>query len=307
MLLVGAFFTLALGLTFAVAASQEQAATSTDKSTAPSKAEILQRLAETSLSPNRVGNAEGAPLLILSSDSKEISNTEYRSLVGKVTPSKSLVSFPQVRIQNTTDREIRAFSLLLKNDQTKRIHFFRTAGINLKPQDIYQVIAERWVHLEDLPSKENQRGQKPYLSKLLEDPSQRAIFWSSESMWLIGNSSDIEIRVGSVEFVDGSQWIIPAETEPAKESRERIPLTVAFRPTNFANPAALRLAGNRLPACVCSCGEICWSPRVCDCAGQCNDCIQMQACVSCTTNCCNTACDSVPLAGIGTNSVAIAS
>jgi hypothetical protein len=209
-ILAGAFFTLALGLTFAVAGSQEQAANSADKSTAASKAEILQSLAETSLSPNRIGNVEGAPLVILFSGSKEISNTEYRSLVGKITPSERLVSCPQVKVQNTTGHEIRAFILLLKNDQTKRIHFFRTAGISLKPQDGYQVISERWVHLENLPSKENQRGQKPYLSKLLEDPAQRAIFWSSESMWLIGSSSDIEIRVGSVEFADGSQWNMPA-------------------------------------------------------------------------------------------------
>src|SRR5947209_15917406 len=90
MLLVGSFFTLALGLTFAFAASQEQTANSADKSTTSSKAEILQKLTEISLSPNRIGNAEGAPLLILSSGSKEISNTEYRSLVGKTTPSKTL-------------------------------------------------------------------------------------------------------------------------------------------------------------------------------------------------------------------------
>ena len=218
-LLAGVCFTLALGFKITFATSQEQAATSADKSTASSKAEILQRLTEASLSSARVGNVEGAPLLILFAGSREISNTEYRSLVGKITPSERLVSFPQVKIQNTTDREIRAFSLLLKNDQTKRIHFFRTAGISLKPQDIYQIISERWVHLENLLSKENQRGQKPYMSELLKDPSQRAIFWSSESMWLIGNSNDIEIRVGSVEFADGTQWNMPAEAEPVKEPR----------------------------------------------------------------------------------------
>lgn len=290
MLLVGAFFTLALGLMLASAASREQAANSADKSMAASKAEILQKLTESSLSSNRIGNAEGAPLLILASGSKEISNTEYRSLVGKITPSKNLVSFPEVKIQNTTDREIRAFSLLLKNDQTRGLHFFRTSGISLKPQGEYQVMSERWVRPENTPARDDQRGHKPYLSKVLEDPSQRAIFWSSERMWLIGNSSDIEVRVGFVEFADGSQWIIPADAEPIKESRERIPLTVAFRPTSFTDPAPLRPAANRLPSCVCSCGEYCWTADVCDCAGDCNDCTQWPACQSCVNNCCNTAC-----------------
>ena len=215
-LLAGAFFTLALGLTFAFAARQEQGTNSADKSKTSAKSDILQRLKETPLLSNRVGNAEGSPLLILSSGSKEISNTEYRSLVGKVTPSEKLVSFPRVSVQNTSDREIRAFSLLLKNDQTKGLHFFRTSGISLKPQDEYQVISERWIRPGNPPSKNAQKGHKPYLSKLLEDPAQQAIFWSSERTWLIGSSSDIEVRVGFIEFADGSQWTIPADTEPAK-------------------------------------------------------------------------------------------
>lgn len=171
---------------------------------------------------------EGAPLLILSSDSKEISNTEYRGLVGKSTPSQTLVSFPQVKIRNTTGQEIRSFAMMIKINQTRTIHFFRASGINLKPQDEYQVIPERWVRPENLSLTDNKREHKPYLSTLLKDPSQRAIFWSSERMWLIGNSSDIEIRVGFVEFANGSHWNMPADAEPAKESGERILRNVAF-------------------------------------------------------------------------------
>jgi hypothetical protein len=294
MLLVGAFSTLASCLTFVFAASQEQITNSADKATISSKADILQRLTEISLSPNRIENAEGAPLLILSSGSKEISNMEYRSLVGKITPSKTLVSFPQVKIQNTTGQEIRSFALMLRTDQTRAIHFFRASGINLKPQDEYQVIPERWVRPENLSLKDNQREHKPYLSTLLKDPSQRAIFWSSERMWLIGNSSDIEIRVGFVEFADGSHWTMPADAEPAKESGGRIFRNVAFRPASFTNSAPSILAVSGLPSCVCSCGEYCWSQGVCDCAGNCNDCIQFQQCVNCLNNCCNTACGLCP-------------
>ncbi|PYP83809.1 MAG: hypothetical protein DMF61_22025 [Blastocatellia bacterium AA13] len=202
---ISLFFTLALCLRFAFATSQRQAVGSDEQSGGSTKSEILQRITAASGVQTRIENGEGAPAVILSSGAKEISNMEYRGLVGKTTPSQNLVSFPEVKVQNTSGREIRAFALLLKNHQTNSMHFFKTIGIKLGPNEEYEVLAERWIRPESLPSAA-QKGKKPYLSGILQDPAQRAAFWSSEKMWMIGNSSDLDVRVGFVEFADGSSW-----------------------------------------------------------------------------------------------------
>jgi hypothetical protein len=227
MALMAAFVNLGLGLGFAFAASQEPTATPADKSVPKSRNKILQRLSETPLSPNRVQNEDRAPLLILSGGSKEISNVEYRWLVGRNTPSKSLVSFPEVTLQNVSGNEIKAFAMLLRNRQTGAMHFFKTSGISLMPLDEYQVVSERWVRPEKLSSRADTADGKPTLSTLLKDPSQRAMFWVSERMWLVGNASDIELRIGLVEFVDGSRWTSPSDAEPTRESKKVVSAAAA--------------------------------------------------------------------------------
>src|SRR5436853_293707 len=82
---------------------------------------------------------------------------------------------------------------------------------------------------------------------------------------------------------------LPTETSLLRQSKAHLARTVAYKPASLLNGVRAVPAVNRLPECVCSCGEYCWSQGVCDCSGDCNDCTEYKMCTTCMNTCCGAA------------------
>lgn len=247
----------------AAAAQSDSGSTPAAAGIGQKKARLIERVKRSTSVAIPFENLEGVPLAITESSSKELSNTEYRDLVGLSTPSDKVTSFPDVKLVNHSDRRVTSFTLFFEKLETKTLYFFKASGVDIAPHGAYFVSASRWV--------------KAF--------SETPIDWDSEKVWLVGDSSEFTLKLAQVELEDGSKWVIRDSTRPSTESDARF-LRVGF----FGNArSGLRPNPNLLRkppfSCVCSCGVTCRPGGGWDCTGHGESCSYTEA-SACLNNCC---------------------
>lgn len=252
---IGAFAVLLLVSLSAWAG--RQSSTMLDSGVDKKKARMIEKIKRSPSVATRVADSE-APLVVRESNSKEIRNSDYHELVGRTTPSERVSSFPEVKLFNGSDKRVTAFTLLLEKVGTSNLYFIKSAKISILPREDYVVSSFRWIQW--------QRSDQP--------PD-----FDSAEIWLIGGADEFIVRVGMVQFEDGSKWEI-GDVEAPRKSDARISRV------GFEGPMTSRLQPLRYTprSCVCSCGATCHDGSY-DCTGHGESCSYGEA-VGCINGCC---------------------
>jgi hypothetical protein len=150
--------------------------------------------------PIAIDNYEGIPLFIQKADVKEITNDQYYQLIGSTKGSNNYVSFPNVTLTNNTNQVVTGFALLLGNKQTKRVHWVMFNDLSIEPAASYSVRPSDWIQPEKV-FRVSEEGKTTKTNRPTAD-------LDSEKIWLPGTIAELILRVGIVEFKEGSKWII---------------------------------------------------------------------------------------------------
>ena len=243
------------------------------------RAEIIEKVKQAPQVPTRFVNPNQAPLTILDSSSKEISSAEYSDLVGLTAVADRIASFPDVKIVNNTGKRVTAFMLILKNEKTNQMHAIKASGIKVEPYTEYLVEAPRWVR----PDKQaGATKDEAHTSMKI----QRTPGFDSERMWHLGKASDLVVRVGLVEFEDGSRWMMEEPSDSPTVPGARLSRAGYFSPIRSSRSLVARPARNVLFSCTCSCGVTCHSGGGYDCSADGGSCNRYEEFINCVNNCC---------------------
>jgi hypothetical protein len=263
------FCALLLAVALNTEAVSQDASYQTAKATAnQQRADLLEKVKRAPSVLNSFENASDTPLIILNSNSKEISKDDYHGLIGLTSTSDTLVSFPDVTLVNNSNKAINSFILLLTNRKSKSMPFLKASGVNIQPNSTYIVSASRWVRWDK--------------------QSNRAPDLDSEKMWLLGSATDLTVRVAQVVFTDNSKWVMEDGQPQTGIQVSR----AAFTNVSFYTSAFTMTRRRVAFSCVCSCGVTCHRDGSWTCSGDGGDCTRYQEAINCINTCCANAANS---------------
>lgn len=147
-----------------------------------------------------VDSSEHPAVSIQLANTKTITKSQYRELTGGLAASTRYSSCPAVRVINSSDQAVKAFSLGLLNKRTNALDVLRIGSHQLEPGEEFVVDPLLWAKTRKKPTKTLiQRDSLTWEDKSPPD-------WNSEEMWFPGDAADLQIFVGEVEFSNGTTW-----------------------------------------------------------------------------------------------------
>ena len=147
-----------------------------------------------------VESSERPAVSIQSASTKTITKSQYRELTGGLPASARYSACPAVRVINTSQQTVKAFSLGLLNKRTNSLDVLRIGSHQLEPGEEFVVDPLLWAKTRKKPTKTFiQRDGLTWEDKRPPD-------WNSEEMWFPGDAADLLIFIGEVEFSDGTTW-----------------------------------------------------------------------------------------------------
>ncbi len=139
---------------------------------------------------------EDAPMKILEAKVKEISLTDYEKLTSEKSELQKIISVPEVKMINVSNKTITAVSLIIDDKEAEIGKGIYIKEQNIKPGDAFNISREGFVRLEQSTSVDD-NGKTTTINK---NPMKNSNFWLS-----FPDKSRLKVRI-FVEFSDGSKW-----------------------------------------------------------------------------------------------------
>lgn len=138
-----------------------------------------------------------APLKIVESKVTEISGEEYAKLTSKTTELKTVISFPETRFLNTSDRNIKQVFFLTKDRATGNVKSIFIRDLSIKPGANFTIKSGVRVRPDYITSVDKGGNVEQNLKEIL----------LSESYWLpTSDKNNLQIQV-SVMFEGEDTWV----------------------------------------------------------------------------------------------------
>jgi hypothetical protein len=167
------------------------AAVLTDEKTA--LVEKIQKSEDFSL---RIKEDADAPLKILSATVKEISRDDYQGLTGKVTDLNVVISVPEAKLQNTSDKKIVGVFFITRDLSTNKLKGMMMKDVSIEPGQIFNIKRGGAVKTEPI-------------TVAGDDGTVRELTGESmvgENYWLpFTDKNQLQVSV-VVTFADGTSW-----------------------------------------------------------------------------------------------------
>lgn len=198
--LVGLFVVIALTLDVKTNSQQRQVLNLKEKG------ELLKQVENSAEIPFNVIEDEDSPFKITEAKVKEISGSEFTKLTGKTTDLATVMSFPEVKLINTSGKTITSFWLAVRNTETKSVRGFIQYKISVSPGQNYTVSRDNFASPRQVTVSDSEGVRKEWSHQK----------WDSEKLWLdFAKNPNVFVAIGHVTFDDGSEWLVSGE-EPIK-------------------------------------------------------------------------------------------
>lgn len=146
------------------------------------KSTLMTKVEKSADLPLRIIENQDAPLRVIEARSKEISAADFTRLTGAETKLPSVSSAPQVTVQNTSDKTILSFMLVVRDPDARIMRSRGVRQLSIPPGGKFTVPAN---HKMD-----------------------------SEKYWIpFSARSNFYVTIGAVTFDDGTRWLIKEEGE----------------------------------------------------------------------------------------------
>lgn len=169
--------------------------------TSTSSKALVERVKQSSDLSVNFTNFSTVPLNIERATVTEISGSDYQVLTGKATSAAKVASFPNITLQNITDRHVTKLTIVIGNKNTGKASALTLNKISLKPQEVFTVHTSDWRAERSIQMVDN--GDSAESIPKIAD-------FDSDRMWLSGDASaeDLTVRLAMVGFDDGNMWLI---------------------------------------------------------------------------------------------------
>ncbi len=139
---------------------------------------------------------EDAPMKILEAKVKEISLSDYEKLTSEKSELQKIISVPQVKMVNVSDKTITGVSLLIDDKEAEIGKGIYLREQNIKPGETFNVSRAGFVRPEQITSV-NDAGN---ISSINKNPMKNSAFWLP-----FPDNNRLKVRT-FVEFSDGTKW-----------------------------------------------------------------------------------------------------
>ena len=146
-------------------------------------------------------NLEGVPIQIQAASAREVSKRIFRQLTGEASGHRSMSTYPDVTLVNTSQRTIKSLMLLVHSraEEQKSGHGVLAKDLSIYPGDTYFFASAKWPQAERVTIEQDGKYTSALRQPRLDSPK----------AWLPGGASDLTVVVGMVVLDDGSHWKIP--------------------------------------------------------------------------------------------------
>lgn len=152
----------------------------------------------------RVLENSDTPLRLLEAKSKEVSAAEFTRLTSAATNLSNISSFPEARVQNTSDKTINMFMLIVRDPFARSMRSQVFKGLSIRPGESFSVTSERFITPEKVTYTDNKGVAVTAEKSRLE----------SVNNWVqFAERSNFFVTVGMVVFEDGTSWTVAEEGE----------------------------------------------------------------------------------------------
>jgi hypothetical protein len=156
--------------------------------------DLLKKLKSDPGMPLAINNSLEAPVVIIEAFSKEISSADFRVLTGSSAKSEVSISFPEVKMLNTSGKVITSFSLVMQmKDSSGSFYWTRLSGLEIEPNDSFSVTSSQWVGSMSVRTRDGK------VEKVARD-------LTASEMWVPGYSSAASVFIVDMKFSDGTEW-----------------------------------------------------------------------------------------------------
>ena len=146
--------------------------------------------------PLAIQQDEDTPLRILEAKAKEVSAADYEKLTSSKSDHPLIVSAPEVRMLNVSNKIINRVMLLVSDPSVEKSTGLMRHNLSLSPGVAYTILPADFVKPDYLNAVE-ENGKA---TSSVKDPMK------SKSFWLpFADKSKLRVRV-AVEFQDGTKW-----------------------------------------------------------------------------------------------------
>ncbi len=152
----------------------------------------------------RILENSNTPLRLLEAKSKEISAAEFTRLTGAATTLSSISSFPEATVQNTSDKTINMFMLIVRDPAARSMRSQVFKGLSIRPGESFSVTSERFI----TPEKVTYTDNKGVAVTAEKSPLESVNNWIQ-----FAERSNFFVTVGMVVFEDGTRWTLTEEGE----------------------------------------------------------------------------------------------
>lgn len=148
-----------------------------------------------------VNNLDQPPLTIVTANGKVIDGLYYQRLTGGKANASSYVTFPNLKLFNSSSLTIVRVTVYMKSKLIDEAHNVTFRNVRIDPGTEFQVSSKDWAgpraKTEFKFTEKNGKYERANQELGLE----------SEATWLPGNVQDYSIGLMSVEFENGTKWV----------------------------------------------------------------------------------------------------
>jgi hypothetical protein len=182
----------------AVAKQHAGAETAGQQKSAQQKKALIDRIR--SLPSNDVPSIDpvGLPLHIVSASSREIPKLVFREITGEASHQRTMSTYPEITLVNTSQKTITGFTILMKNNLDSMGHAIVMKRVSIAPGATYLLPSAKWPKPEKVTTERDGKFVSVVKIPGLDSPK----------AWLPGSASDSKVVVGMVTFSDGTTWTV---------------------------------------------------------------------------------------------------
>jgi len=171
-----------------------QAPVFTDENT-----QLIQRIRDSEDYPLQIKQAADTPFPILSATVKEISREDYQKLTGKVTDLNTVISVPEAKLQNISNKRIIELFFITRDLSTNKLKGMMMKDISVEPGEFFYIKRGGAVKTDSVTVAKDDGTVRELTKESM----------TNENYWLpYANKDQLQVSV-VVTFADESTWANP--------------------------------------------------------------------------------------------------
>lgn len=160
------------------------------------KTSLVERIQKLSDHPLRIKEDSDTPFKILSATVKEISREDYQNLTGKMTELNAVISVPEARLQNVSEKKIVGVFFITRDLPSNKLKGMMMKDVSIDPGQIFTIKRGGSVKTDSLTVADNDGTVRELTRESMV----------GENYWLpFPDKNQLQVSV-VVTFADGSTW-----------------------------------------------------------------------------------------------------